>query len=132
MLEHCFGDLLPSAARALVSSVSDVGRLGLARSRRSNSSQSCSMGLRLGLCAGQTSSYTLISTPFLYGPRFVHGGLAMLKQERAFHKVGSTKSSRIAVALRFPFTGTKEPSPNHSWHYAFGQVVFSWHLPKPD
>jgi hypothetical protein len=32
-----------------------------------------------------------------------------------FHKVGSTESSRMlyAVALRFPLTGTKGPSPNH-------------------
>jgi hypothetical protein len=40
-----------------------------------------------------------------------------------------------------PLTGTKGPSPNHekqhmtklySWHYAFGQLAFSWHPPKPD
>ena len=79
----------------------------------------------------------------------MHGGIVMLKQEKSFtnccHKVGSTELSRMyltAVALRFPFTGTKEPSPNHekrpynfsptikfySWHYALGQVAFSWHL----
>uniref|UniRef100_A0A674E5Y3 Myosin IXb n=1 Tax=Salmo trutta TaxID=8032 RepID=A0A674E5Y3_SALTR len=66
------------------------------------------------------------------------------------HKVGSTESSRMslyAVALRFPFTGTKGTSPNHlktapdhyssstklySWHYALGQVTSSWHPPNPD
>ena len=51
------------------------------------------------------------------------------------------------VALRIPFTGTKGPSLNHekqlqthyssytnlySWHYALGQVAFSWHPPNPD
>jgi hypothetical protein len=37
---------------------------------------------------------------FMYGPRFVHGGIVMLKQERAFpncHKVGSTESSRMSM-----------------------------------
>jgi hypothetical protein len=28
--------------------------------------------------------YTIHDKPFLYGPRFVHGGIVMLKQERAF------------------------------------------------
>ena len=56
------GDLFHSATRALVRSGTDVGRLGLARSRRSNSSQNCSMGLRSELCAGQPSFSILIST----------------------------------------------------------------------
>ncbi|KAK6307892.1 hypothetical protein J4Q44_G00211630 [Coregonus suidteri] len=56
------GTCFHSATRALVRSGTDVGRLGLAYSRRSNSSQRCSMGLRSGLCAGQASSSTLIST----------------------------------------------------------------------
>ena len=45
-----------------------------------------------------------------------HMGIVMLKQERAFHKVGSTELSIISlysVALRFPFTGSMLPSPNH-------------------
>ena len=49
-----------------------------------------------------------------------HGRIVMLKQERpspnCCHKVGSTESSRMslyAVALRFLFTGTKGPRPNH-------------------
>jgi hypothetical protein len=45
-----------SDTRALVRSGTDVGLLGLAHSWRSNSSQRCSMGLRSGLCAGQSSS----------------------------------------------------------------------------
>ena len=79
-----------SATRALVRSGTDVGQLGLVRSRHSNSSQRCSMGLRSGLCRGQSSSSTPISTNHfcmdlalcLYGP-----GIVMLKQERAFPKL---------------------------------------------
>ena len=47
--------------QSLVRSGTDVGRLGLARSWRSNSSLRCSMGLRSGLCASQSSSSTPIS-----------------------------------------------------------------------
>jgi hypothetical protein len=72
----------------------------------------------------------------------------MLKQERASpkllpqswkHRIATI--SLYAVAFRFPFTGTKVPSKNHekqpptklySWHYALGQVVFSWCPPNPD
>jgi hypothetical protein len=64
--------------------------------------------------------HTDLNKTFLYGPHSVPRGIVMLKQERAFpnfcHKVGSTESSRMslfAVALTFPFTGTKGPSPNH-------------------
>ena len=60
--------------------------------------------------------HTNLDKPFLYGPRFVHGDIVILKQERAFPKLDSTESSRMslyAVALRFPFTGTKGPSTNH-------------------
>ena len=78
------------------------------------------MGLRLELCAGQSSSSTLISTNLFCVLHFVHNGIVMLNQERAFpkllHKVGSTESSRMskyAVALRFPFIGPKGLSPNH-------------------
>ncbi|KAK6293699.1 hypothetical protein J4Q44_G00360250 [Coregonus suidteri] len=56
------GTCFHSSTRALVRSGTDVGRLGLARSRRSSSSQRCSMGLRSGLCAGQSSSSTPILT----------------------------------------------------------------------
>ena len=43
---------------AFVSSGTDVGWEGLARSLRSNLSQRCSIGLKLGLCADQSSSST--------------------------------------------------------------------------
>ena len=56
--ETCFH----SGIRVLMRLGTDVRRLGLARSRRSNSSQRCLMGLRSGLCAGQSSSSTPIST----------------------------------------------------------------------
>ena len=56
------GTCFHSGTRALVRSGTDVGRLGLARSQHSITSQRCSMGLRLGLCAGQSSSSTSIST----------------------------------------------------------------------
>ena len=47
-----------SSRSAFVRSGTDIGREGLARSLRSNSSQRCSIGLRSGLCAGQSSSST--------------------------------------------------------------------------
>ena len=56
------GTCFHSVTRALMWSGTDVGRLGMACSRRSNSSQWCSMGLRSGLCASQSSSSTPIST----------------------------------------------------------------------
>ena len=63
------GTCFHSATQALLRLGTDVGRLGLARgrlglarSRRPNSSQRCSMGLRSGLLAGQSSSCTPIST----------------------------------------------------------------------
>ena len=31
--------------------------------------------------------HTDLDKPFLYGPRFVHGGIVMLKQKRAFPKL---------------------------------------------
>ena len=43
-------------------SISDVRRLSLAGRRHSNSSQRCLIGLRSGLCAGQLSYSTPIST----------------------------------------------------------------------
>jgi hypothetical protein len=61
--------------------------------------------------------HTDLDKPFLYGSRFVHRGIVMMKQGRAFpNKVGSTESSRMllyAVALIFPIIGTKGPNPNH-------------------
>uniref|UniRef100_A0AAZ3R1L6 ZZ-type domain-containing protein n=1 Tax=Oncorhynchus tshawytscha TaxID=74940 RepID=A0AAZ3R1L6_ONCTS len=62
LLEQVLKHTLYTHTLSLVRSGTDVGRLGLARSRHSNSSQRCSMGLRSGLCAGQSSSSIPIST----------------------------------------------------------------------
>ena len=56
------GTCFHSATKALVSLDTYVVRLGLARSRPSNSSQRCLIYLRSELCAGQSSSSTLILT----------------------------------------------------------------------
>ena len=47
-----------SSRSAFVRSGTDVGQEGLTHSLSSNSSQRCSIGLRSGLCAGQSSSST--------------------------------------------------------------------------
>ena len=39
------------------------------------------------LCRPVKFFHTNLDKPFRYGPRFVHGGIAMLKQERAFPKL---------------------------------------------
>ena len=84
MLEHCFH----SATRASVRSDTDVGWLGLASSRHSNLSQRYSMGLRLGLCAGQSSSSTPILTKHFYMDlALCTGALSCRKRERAFSKL---------------------------------------------
>jgi hypothetical protein len=121
MLERCCGDLLPFSHKRIVRSGTDVGLLGLACSRHSNSSQRCSMGLRSGLGAGQSSSFTPISTNhFCMDLALFTGVLSFWNRKgpslNCCHKVGTTESSRMSlydVALRFPFTGNKGPSPNH-------------------
>ena len=39
------------------------------------------------LCKPVKFFHTDLDKPFLYGPRFLHGGIVMLKQERAFPKL---------------------------------------------
>ena len=115
------GNCFHSATRALVRSGTDVGRLGLARSQRSNSSQMCLIGLRAGLCAGQSSSFTQISTNhFCMNLTLCSGALSCWNRKgsspNCCHKIGRTELSRMslyAVVLRLPFTGTKAPIPNH-------------------
>jgi hypothetical protein len=61
MLEHCCRDLFPFSHK----NINEVRHWCWAirpRSQRSNSSQRCLMGLRLGLCADLSSSSTPIST----------------------------------------------------------------------
>ena len=95
----------------------DVGRLGLARSLRSNSSQRCSTGLRSGLCGGQSSSstHTDLDNQFSVLTSLCERGHCQAETGKG-HKVGSRESPGVAlyaVALRFPFTRTKGPSTNH-------------------
>ena len=70
------------------------------------------MELRSGFCAGQSSSSTPISTNHFYMDLALCTGVL----SNCCHEVGSTESSTMSlytVVLRFPFTGTKRPSPNH-------------------
>ena len=64
----------------------DVGRLGMALGQCSNLSQRCSNGVR-ALCGKVKFFHTDLDKPFLFGPRFVHGGIIKLKPERASHKL---------------------------------------------
>ena len=105
------GSCIHSLTRPLVRSGTDVGQLGVARSWCSIPKVFDGFEVR-ALCRPVKFFYTNLDKPFLHVPHFVHGGIVMLKQERAFLKVGSTESFRMslyAVAFRFPFTGTKGP-----------------------
>ena len=82
-----------SATRALVRSGTDVGQLGLTHNQHSNSSQRCSMGLRSGLCAGQSSTSTLISTNHFTMDLTVHGGIRPLARVAVFAHVRSLRES---------------------------------------
>ena len=97
------------------------------------------------LCRPVKFFHTDLNKPFLYGPRFVHGGVVMLNRKRpsqnCFHKVGSAELSIMSLyagALRFPEpwkTATDHYSSStklYSWHYTLGQVAVSWHPPNPD
>ena len=70
------GTCFHSTTRPLGRSGTDVGRLGLACSRCSNSSQKVFKFL-----------HTDLDKLFLSGPRFVHGDIVMLKQEKTFPKL---------------------------------------------
>ena len=66
MLEHCCGDLLPFRHKdvPIHPNVFD--------------------GVEVrALCRPVNFFHTDLDKPFLYGPRFVHRGIVMLKQERA-------------------------------------------------
>jgi hypothetical protein len=92
------GTCFHSTTRALVRLGTDVGRLGLARSWRSNSSQMFD-GVEVRALCRPVKFFHSNLMPFLYAPRFV------LKQERAFrnccHKVGSTEPSRMSLYAYF-------------------------------
>ena len=107
-----------SSRSAFVRSDTDVGREGLARSLRWNSSQRCSIGLRSGLCAGQSGSSTPNSLIHVFMDHALFTGAQSCWNRKGpsancFHKVGSMKLSKIswyAEAFRVSFTGTKGPS----------------------
>jgi hypothetical protein len=79
------------------------------------------MGLRSGLCTGQSSYYTLVSKNyFCMDLGLCTGALSCWNRKgpspNCCHKVGSTEWCRMslyAVVLGFPITGTKGPSLNH-------------------
>ncbi|XP_058258308.1 uncharacterized protein LOC131361290 isoform X2 [Hemibagrus wyckioides] len=108
-----------SSRSAFVRSHTDVGREGLALSLRSNSSQRCSIGLRSGLCAGQSSSSTPDSVIHVFMDLALCTGAQSCWKRKGpapncSHKVGSMELSKMswyAEAFRVPFTGTKGPSP---------------------
>ncbi|XP_051526065.1 uncharacterized protein LOC127424703 [Myxocyprinus asiaticus] len=108
-----------SSRSAFVRSDTDVGREGLARSLHSNSSQRCSIGLRSGLCAGQSSSSTPNSLIHVFMDLALCTGAQSCWNRKGpspncSHNVGSMELSKIswyAEAFRVPFTGTKGPSP---------------------
>jgi len=118
---------------------------GLARSLHSNLSQSCSIGLRSGLCAGQSSSSTpnslihvLMDLALCTGAHYSHAGTG-----RGHPQTVPTKSkmSCYAEALRVPLTGTQGQSPTPekqphftlcTLHNAVRQVSFSWQSSNPD
>ena len=113
-------------------------------------------GVRWGWDQGSVQASQVLSTPistnyFCMDLALCTGALLCwyrkVPSSNCCLKVGSTESSRMslyAVALIFPFSGTKEPDPKtapdhyssstklYSWHYAFGQVVFSWNPPSSD
>jgi hypothetical protein len=96
-----------------------LGDLGLARSRCFNLSQRCSMRLRSGLCAGQLSSSTPISTNHFCMDLALCTGHCHVETGKGLPQTVATKLevqnrlSLYSVALRFPFTGTKGHSLNH-------------------
>ena len=126
----------------------DVGREGLALSLRSNLFQTCSIGLRSGLCAGQSSSSTPNSSIHVFMDLALCTGAHSCwnrkgRSPNCSHKVGSMELSNIswyAEAFRVPFTGTKGPSPApekqpHTiipLHQTLHLVPFSWKPPNPD
>ena len=94
-----------SSRSTFVTSHTDVGQEGLALSLRSNSSQRCFIGLRSGLCAGQSSS----STP---NSLLQEGAVSKLFPQS--WELELSNISCYAEAFRVPVTGTKGTKPS-SW-----------------
>lgn len=69
--------------KAFVRSGTDVGRESLEHSQCWSWSQMSVLALRSRLCVGHLSSFNpTLSNPCIYGPCFVHSGIAMLEQFR--------------------------------------------------
>ena len=107
-----------SSRRTFVRSHTDVGREGLALSLHFNSSQTCSIGLRSGICAGQSSSSTPNSLLHVFMDLLCALVHIHVEQEGAIPKLFPqscelelSNISWYAEAFRVPFTGTKGPSP---------------------
>ena len=88
MLEHCCRDLIPFSHKR----ISEVGHWCWAI--RSGSQSAFQFILKVfdgvdvrALCGPVKFFHTDLDSPFLYGPHFVHRGIVMLKQERAFPKL---------------------------------------------
>ena len=119
MLEHCCGNMLPSSHK----SISEVRhRCWLIRPGLQSVFQIISKvfnGVEVrALCRPVMFFHTDLDKQIRYGPRYVYGGIVMLTEERRSRNccliVGRKQLSRLAlyaVALRFPFTGTKGPEP---------------------
>ena len=110
-----------SSRSAFVRSHTDVGQEGLALSLRCNSPQRCSIGLRSGLCAGQSSS----STP----NSLIHTDLALCTgaqlcwnrkgpSPNCSHKVGSVELSNIFG------NGRDWNTWFHGWGNTFVNIVY--------
>jgi hypothetical protein len=113
-----------SSYRAVARADSDVGRWGLERSRRSNSSHRCSVGFRWGLWAGQSISGTLFSTNLsLTDFALWQGALSCWYRQLLSPNWSSTldsmqrvKMSLYPSAFRFSYSITRGPSPFHENH----------------
>ena len=138
-----------SSISTFVRSDTDVGQEGLARSLRSKSPQRCSIGLRSGLCVGQSSSPTPNSLIHVFMDfALCAGAQSCCNRKRpspnCFHKVGSMKSlgmlkhsEFLSLELRGQAQLLKNtiipPSTKlYIWHNAVRQVPFFWQLPNPD
>jgi hypothetical protein len=131
MLEHCCRDFLPFSHK----SISEVRHWCWAIRPGSQLAfqliQKVFNGVEVrALCRPVKFLHTDLDKTFLYGPRFVHEGIVIQKQERGFPKLlpRSTESFRMSSAADHYSSSTKL----YSCHYALGQVAFSWHPPNPD
>jgi hypothetical protein len=98
MLEHCCGDLIPFSQK----SINEVRHWGWAIRPGSQSVFQLIPKVLDGVevrpvCRQVEFFHTDLDKPFLYGPRFVHGGLPCWNRKgpssKCCHKAGSTESA---------------------------------------